>query len=131
MKLYATVTSERASKGQGGNKYLEIEIIDEERLPLLSLYLTPELEVQYIKSAVIKGFREVVGFNIKQECTECGKIAYLSAVKTCPDCVKKWVKSYSDSHKQTKGEKQKSEVCYCDECELSSPHYSSDCKKHH
>lgn len=26
MKLYATVTSERASKGQGGNKYLDIEI---------------------------------------------------------------------------------------------------------
>ena len=26
MKLYATVSSERASKGQGGNKYLEIEI---------------------------------------------------------------------------------------------------------
>jgi hypothetical protein len=26
MKLYATTTSERASKGQGGNKYLSIEI---------------------------------------------------------------------------------------------------------
>ncbi len=26
MKLYATTTSERASKGQGGNKYLEIAI---------------------------------------------------------------------------------------------------------
>lgn len=26
MKLYATVTSERASKGQGGNKYLDITI---------------------------------------------------------------------------------------------------------
>lgn len=26
MKLYATVTSERASKGQGGNKYLNFEI---------------------------------------------------------------------------------------------------------
>lgn len=26
MKLYATVTSERASKGQGGNKYLIIEV---------------------------------------------------------------------------------------------------------
>jgi hypothetical protein len=26
MKLYATVTSERATKGQGGNKYLAIEI---------------------------------------------------------------------------------------------------------
>lgn len=26
MKLYATITSERASKGQGGNKFLDIEI---------------------------------------------------------------------------------------------------------
>lgn len=26
MKLYATTTSERASKGQGGNKHLEINI---------------------------------------------------------------------------------------------------------
>ena len=26
MKLYATTTSERASKGQGGNKYLDIDI---------------------------------------------------------------------------------------------------------
>lgn len=26
MKLYATTTSERATKGQGGNKYLMIEI---------------------------------------------------------------------------------------------------------
>ncbi len=26
MKLYATVTSERASKGQGGNDYLDIDI---------------------------------------------------------------------------------------------------------
>ena len=26
MKLYATITSERASKGQGGNEYLDIDI---------------------------------------------------------------------------------------------------------
>lgn len=32
MKLYATITSERASKGQGGNQFLEIELkaIDKE-----------------------------------------------------------------------------------------------------
>jgi len=28
MKLYATTTSERASKGQGGNKYLDVIIKD-------------------------------------------------------------------------------------------------------
>ena len=31
MKLYATVTSERASKGQGGNEFLEIVIMNEEK----------------------------------------------------------------------------------------------------
>ncbi len=31
MKLYATTTSERASKGQGGQKYIEIEITTENR----------------------------------------------------------------------------------------------------
>ncbi len=36
MKLYATTTSERASKGQGGNNYLTIAIKDEsERVQLL------------------------------------------------------------------------------------------------
>ena len=31
MKLYATVTSERASKGQGGNEYIEVVLKDEEQ----------------------------------------------------------------------------------------------------
>lgn len=39
MKLYATTTSERASKGQGGNQFLKIEIIDEERRPILSVLI--------------------------------------------------------------------------------------------
>jgi len=29
MKLYAKVSSERASKGQGGNKYLHVDFLDE------------------------------------------------------------------------------------------------------
>jgi len=29
MKLYSTITSERASKGQGGNKYIEIVLLQE------------------------------------------------------------------------------------------------------
>lgn len=32
MKLYATTTSERATKGQGGNKYLDITILDGDKL---------------------------------------------------------------------------------------------------
>jgi len=36
MKLYATTTSERASKGQGGN-YLDIEITGENKIPLWNI----------------------------------------------------------------------------------------------
>ena len=32
MKLYATVTSERASKGQGGNEWIEVELKVEDRV---------------------------------------------------------------------------------------------------
>lgn len=33
MKLYATVTSERASKGQGGNQFIDIDLtVGEERI---------------------------------------------------------------------------------------------------
>lgn len=32
MKLYATVSSERATKGQGGQEHIEIDIRDEEKL---------------------------------------------------------------------------------------------------
>ena len=34
MKLYATTTSERASKGQGGNEYLDILVEDYKKLML-------------------------------------------------------------------------------------------------
>ena len=44
MKLYATVTSERATKGQGGNEFLEIEITtqyDKKLYTLANLQVTP------------------------------------------------------------------------------------------
>lgn len=37
MKLYATVTSERASKGQGGNKFIDIEFKNEKKETILEL----------------------------------------------------------------------------------------------
>jgi len=38
MKLYATTTSERATKGQGG-KFLIIEVFDEDKKKLLNLHI--------------------------------------------------------------------------------------------
>ena len=43
MKLYATTTSERASKGQGGNKYLNIEIQNEEAERIYRLNITNDV----------------------------------------------------------------------------------------
>lgn len=34
MKLYATTTSERASKGQGGNEYIHITLLDDRKNPI-------------------------------------------------------------------------------------------------
>ena len=41
MKLYATTTSERASKGQGGNEYLNIDITSEDRAKVARIELKP------------------------------------------------------------------------------------------
>ena len=43
MKLYATTTSERASKGQGGNKHLDIVLqAGEARAEVASVHLVPD-----------------------------------------------------------------------------------------
>lgn len=39
MRLYSTVTSERASKGQGGNKYLDIKILNEKKEEIMDITL--------------------------------------------------------------------------------------------
>lgn len=39
MKLYATITSERATKGQGGNEYLFIIVKDEKQETIFELQL--------------------------------------------------------------------------------------------
>jgi hypothetical protein len=54
MKLYATVTSERASKGQGG-KWLDIEVQGEHKQPIARMIIKsggfePSLEIIYSKN---------------------------------------------------------------------------------
>lgn len=39
MKLYATTTSERASKGQGGNDFLDINITNEHKEIIANIYI--------------------------------------------------------------------------------------------
>ena len=42
MKLYGTVTSERATKGQGGNKHLKIIVRNEQQHCIAYLTFTPD-----------------------------------------------------------------------------------------
>ena len=41
MKLYATTTSERATKGQGGNDYMQINIKDDTEKVFLQIDIIP------------------------------------------------------------------------------------------
>ena len=52
MKLYAKTTSERASKGQGGNEFIEINITNEDKKNIytLSVLPLPNGEVAFIPS---------------------------------------------------------------------------------
>lgn len=49
MKLYATTTSERASKGQGGNKFIEIELkAGDYTTPIGYIYLDAHEDGEYV-----------------------------------------------------------------------------------
>jgi hypothetical protein len=48
MKLYATTTSERASKGQGGNKYLDIIIRNELSQIIGNVFIQPDNHMEII-----------------------------------------------------------------------------------
>ena len=41
MKLYAKTTSERASKGQGGNEFLKVNIYNEKQQEICRIYVNP------------------------------------------------------------------------------------------
>jgi len=47
MKLYATTTSERASKGQGGNDYISIKLLMEDGETFANLYYHTNEEGEY------------------------------------------------------------------------------------
>ena len=102
MRLYSTTTSERASKGQGGNDYIEIELkaehgkddyrfyarlrydlfIDSKGQKHFRLYFQPENDKGYhelLKHLVIE--TKTKGNKQKGESKDCGT----HAIGTCPD----------------------------------------------
>lgn len=85
MKLYATTTSERASKSQGGNNYLKIVLRDETQQCFAHITVKPTkvIEFSFIKDwAVFPDACEWIGTNddTKAEkkkteiCRHCGRI---------------------------------------------------------
>src|SRR3990167_11449756 len=87
MKLYATITSERATKGQGG-KYLSIVISDSSNRPVFYLHATKEEGETVLKVDEYDGksgfgtsgyrttFRTTKGKKQKgKECGNCGRPA--------------------------------------------------------
>ena len=76
MKLYATTTSERASKGQGGNKYINFELTvgENQTVMLFGQLVCEETETENIYrlwngDICVDTLRETKGEKKKGECT--------------------------------------------------------------
>lgn len=84
MKVYASIESERASKGQGGNKYLDINLFggtSKKSVPIGSLYLhvldledeeeyngtTTAIEIVFVSSEGGIQYQEIIKLNTKGE----------------------------------------------------------------
>lgn len=108
MKLYATTTSERASKGQGGNERLEIQILGENKEDLGYIKIIPD-GTNYRVQHAFKGqpaerfwIEKGTPTNYTKHCTDCGacNVSYEPNVYgwengLCDDC-----------HDKQKGKKQ-------------------------
>ena len=104
MKLYATVTSDRASKGQGGNEAITItlkaELLNKERPIIARVYLYNDVQAnEYLLTVVPLGMIEDSG----EETTRRWRIA--------------------------KGEKQKGDTT-CKDCYQIDPKGLTDCARH-
>jgi len=98
MKLYATTTSERASKGQGGNKKLETEFYIGDKLqPFLAVLV----QLQALENDL---YKIKIGYGDLDN-----EIEYII-----------------NAHGFIQKGKHKAELCYCQESGLSVPHYKDD-----
>ena len=96
MKLYATITSERASKGQGGNDFIDVEIIDEnrERILLVQIYENPII-YNGIKTYIIQ---KTPGKNLSNTGIYTPKGEQQKG-ENCPRCGKKLIPSETPGYK--------------------------------
>lgn len=121
MKLYATVASERATKGQGGNKHLYIDIMTEANIKLgyVRINESPTLgKGIYILSAEIMGGKKIEQtiYHLQASekpkphlCTYCGTPLQRTD-SMCPNtenCSSDWTKF------DKKGKKLKTAIVLC------------------
>ena len=115
MKIYAKLASDRAHKGQGGNKYIEIELYAFNRSEAIgTVLLTVEEDatgkpVQYLVKWKAAGVDSE--WHILQEGHETEGII---------QGVERGVRNVVQS---AKGKRQKGERCYCSDDDMSIPHY--------
>ena len=69
MKLYGSIRSERAEKGQGGNDFLEIEITNDQRKEIASIKILPGDKVK-VTVDVNEELAELEAGNVDIKC-EC------------------------------------------------------------
>jgi len=139
MKLYSKVTSERASKGQGGNDYVDITVNDENGALICSLLVTTNGLIN------LGTFKEYSGekhfehlFKVAQS-TKVSKheLIIKSLSDAMADCVCGWHYVFTgektreqieaEYKKHLKGEKQKSEYPTCKKCGYENYRYACDC----
>jgi len=92
MKLYATVTSERAQKSQGGNLFVEVQVRGEDRETILAA-----LRVYYNQAGKLE-----ITYAPHERCADCREPMYT---------IVQAHHHTENGRDVTKGEKQKGEVC--------------------
>lgn len=96
MKLYATVTSERATKGQGGNDFLEIIVtLNDKFNKYLSLFIQQDGSIELSNSSGVMIYRnnaveftEAKGNKQKDETCEHGYGKLNNGIGACPSCTR-------------------------------------------
>lgn len=103
MKLYATVASERASKGQGGNQFLDFKIqAGDERAEILRLLVnTTPLDKSKMTARIVSVSGEMWALNALQSAVQSAIAVELVRLR--------------------KGEKQKGEQCQKTGCIYTIP----------
>ncbi len=112
MKLYATTTSERASKGQGGNKYLKINVMNDKQEQIVYIEIMPS-DLHNGKTSIVSYFSNKLAITEKYVLEDITKGKSQKGEK-CRNCKK------SNLHEEYDPEGKEGDILWwCDDC--SSP----------